>query len=394
MSRRSPECPELDALLALARTEPERAHLDHVNWLALVRLARKHHVTPLVHKSAPAAMPDELRAELASAQAVNVRRNLSLMGELIRLLKLFEEHAITAVPFKGPVLTMQAYGDLSLRQCGDLDILIRPADVRKAKRLLLDRGHELMFPNATPRECEYLASMNEREEARYLEWHSEYHLIRQHGRLNIDLHWRINPIDFCLPFDEASLWSRLGKAQVVGREILSLSPTDTLLVLCCNGAKDCWKRLDRICDIAELLHRNLPVDWDSAIMRADSMNARRVLLLGLSLAHELLDAPLPTELLQMIRREPLMKSLVRRIRRDLAVPVVGPEIFWQVESSLFHLGLRESWLDRARYCVARLNPTVGDWTAVPLPEPLSFLYYILRPVRLAGRIGLAKVGID
>jgi hypothetical protein len=32
-------------------------------------------------------------------------------------------------------------------------------------------------------------------------------------------------------------------------------------------------------------------------------------------------------------------------------------------------------------------PTVADWTALRVPGSFSFLYYLLRPVRLAGKYG-------
>jgi hypothetical protein len=51
----------------------------------------------------------------------------------------------------------------------------------------------------------------------------------------------------------------------------------------------------------------------------------------------------------------------------------------------FDLRMRERWRDRARYCTGHLRPGVGDWAAVPLPQRLSFLHYVIRPFRLAGR---------
>jgi hypothetical protein len=44
------------------------------------------------------------------------------------------------VPFKGPALAVQAYGDLSLRQYDDLDLLIHEADVPRAYQLLIANG--------------------------------------------------------------------------------------------------------------------------------------------------------------------------------------------------------------------------------------------------------------
>jgi hypothetical protein len=45
--------------------------------------------------------------------------------------------------------------------------------------------------------------------------------------------------------------------------------------------------------------------------------------------------------------------------------------------------------DRARYVGRSLMvPQPEDWRAVPLPDPLFPLYYLIRPVRLALRCAL------
>ena len=38
---------------------------------------------------------------------------------------------------------LDAYGDLRLRECGDLDMLIRPEDFPRVRELLCDNGFEL-----------------------------------------------------------------------------------------------------------------------------------------------------------------------------------------------------------------------------------------------------------
>ena len=50
--------------------------------------------------------------------------------------------------------------------------------------------------------------------------------------------------------------------------------------------------------------------------------------------------------------------------------------------------MEDSW-DRVRYCVQIItNPSVEDWLALSLPDPLFPLYYLVRPLRLAGKYGL------
>ncbi len=64
------------------------------------------------------------------------------MGELQRILDIFKSHGITAIPYKGPVLAIQAYGNLAFREFGDLDIFIQKQDFLKVKELLLDNGYK------------------------------------------------------------------------------------------------------------------------------------------------------------------------------------------------------------------------------------------------------------
>jgi hypothetical protein len=60
--------------------------------------------------------------------------------QLLQTLELLRESGIQTVPFKGPALAVQAYGDLSLRQYDDLDLLIHEADVPRAYQLLIANG--------------------------------------------------------------------------------------------------------------------------------------------------------------------------------------------------------------------------------------------------------------
>ena len=59
-----------------------------------------------------------------------------MTSELIKVMKLFEENGVEYISFKGPVLSQLAYGDITLRQYVDLDILIKKEDLRKADNLL------------------------------------------------------------------------------------------------------------------------------------------------------------------------------------------------------------------------------------------------------------------
>src|SRR5262249_51054068 len=96
-------------------------------WARLIRLAERHAVRPLLWKRLEAnaeGLPLPVRARLTEAAELNARQSLRLTGELLRVLALLEERGVRALPYKGPMLSAEVYGDLGRREFLDLDILI------------------------------------------------------------------------------------------------------------------------------------------------------------------------------------------------------------------------------------------------------------------------------
>jgi Uncharacterised nucleotidyltransferase len=61
---------------------------------------------------------------------------------VVSRLDLFAAKDIPALVVKGPVLAMQAYGDPVMRRYGDLDLLVRQGEIRRATEFLLAEGFE------------------------------------------------------------------------------------------------------------------------------------------------------------------------------------------------------------------------------------------------------------
>ena len=116
---------------------------------ALEALAVRHNVTALLYrrlKQVPAALiPAGLMQRLHDLYFASALRGHRMTGLLLQTLDLLQESGIQAVPFKGPALAVQAYGDLSLRQYDDLDLLIHEADVPRAYSLLVANGYQPPF---------------------------------------------------------------------------------------------------------------------------------------------------------------------------------------------------------------------------------------------------------
>ena len=130
-----------DLLLDYARTGA-----GDVDWEYLFQLARRHSVVPLVYvqlqQHASDLVPQQFLNKLKKHYFENSARNTLLTAELCRLINLFRDEGIEAIPYKGPVLALFAYGNLALRRFVDLDVIVKKSDVLKAREILLTSGYK------------------------------------------------------------------------------------------------------------------------------------------------------------------------------------------------------------------------------------------------------------
>ncbi|MEB3829135.1 nucleotidyltransferase domain-containing protein [Phormidium sp. CCY1219] len=382
---------ELEIVLTCSSPQPESEKTEKlkrmleksVYWPALLNLANRHRVTPLVYAGfnpLKERIPPKIFQQLHLDFRLNSRRSLLLSGELINLLKLFEKEGIVGVPFKGAVLGASAYGNCSLRQFTDIDLLIREKDIEKAKAVLLAQGYGMKIERI---------ELTAEQEEKFLRSRDIYHFVREaaypfvHRRkkLVVELHWGIMPKYFSFPLETEAFWNTLQTVTISGQEVPCLSPETTLFVLVGHGTKDCWGQLARIADIAYLIHSHPELDWDRIQEQARCQRVQRMLGLGLKLASELLGIDLPENIQEKLNRDPSLKSLVPWVYQQLFDPQFSSEP--DGTQTRFHLQVREHFADRLNYFVQlATTPTTSDWLLLPLAEFPRFPYYFLRPYRL------------
>jgi hypothetical protein len=359
-----------------ARIKAITSSPDEVDWDYVYRLARRHSVLPLIYSqlstAAAANVPVDQLARLKQNYQDNVARNLLLTTELCRILQTFEAAGIEAVPYKGPALAAYAYGNLSLRRFVDLDILVRKADALRAKELLTALG----FVCGTP--------WTNAQQALLLRTQHNLSLSREEGRIVVELHWEVASSLFASSLQAEDFWGRLETLRLNNIAVKSLSAEDLLLSLCVHGSKHLWERLAWICDVAELARARPDLNWSVVLERAASSGSDRMLLLGLCLAKSLLNAPLPEHVKSKLEADRIVVSLAKQVSKRLFGDVGQPPASIS-ESIRFNWAVREGWRSRLRYCRLLLQPTDADIETIPLPRPLSFAYYLMRPFGLFRR---------
>jgi len=266
------------------------------------------------------------------------------------------------------------YGDPAHRQSKDLDILIPGETLHRAVRVLDMQGYRARTELAGPR----LAAHRRTE--------YEAAFVRRDGKLQVELQWAVVPGYFGFDHERLGIWSGLEKRTWSGMDFPALPPEETLLMLCVHGSKHLWCKLGWVCDVAGLLESPAPPDLPRALEIAERCGATRLLLLGLLLAERLTGSRLPREITARIEADLMVAVLARQAMEVIAKTPVNPDV--DPARYLFYLKSKDCRRDQLRFA-GRLLATLaaGEWNPSPLPDMLAPLYYMFRPLHMAGRHG-------
>jgi hypothetical protein len=377
----SVEC-EWDLLLAASSADLRESDVGRilsllqtpVEWEAVLRLADRHGTSSLLYQNLSrlgGVVPSAALASLRQHYERNVHKSLLLARELFRILDCLDALGIEVIPYKGVVLSEVYYGDMALRQSGDMDLFVRKHDVARIKSAVRDLGYTLRVPIPEDAEKDYIASG--------YEWTFD----SPAGRNLLELQWALQPRFYAVDYDMDGLFERAVNVTVASRRVKTPSPEDLLLVLAVHAAKHVWGRLIWLCDIAQILKRE-GLHWDWVQSRAREFGIERILRITLLLAKRFLATAIPAPLEQAILEDRAARTFADEVAAAVARGVSYEE--QQVSYFLLMMRLRERRADRLRF-LARLTftPGPGEWEAIRLPKTLFPLYRLVRLARLASR---------
>jgi len=288
--------------------------------------------------------------------------------ELLEVLDAFRTASIQAMPFKGIILGATAYGDMTRRNAGDIDLLIHHCDLQNATAILKQRGYQLItrtLEDGSPENQHYF----------------EYHFERPSDGMVLELRWKLEltqPRYRCnLGLDWA--WDQRRIVKLAGAEVPGLDPAKNVLVLCMHGSKHRWSRLMWICDVARAIESEPDLNWSALCNEARRVGLFRPLALGAMLANRMAGTAVPQDMLKRFERIGAMRTLAGFLLEHL-VSEPGRLPAGLIPYNIRLLGFR----DRSATLLSLnlLIPNSQDRELIKLPKSLDALYYIVRPIRI------------
>lgn len=352
--------------------EAVAAGADWREYLALV----DRHRTPALSWAALTGTPDleipnPVRQELQKrdrACRVEALRHAMVLAEV---LKDFNRAEIPVIPLKGPLLSLELYGDTGIRQSWDLDVLVTDRDFPRAAKRLEEMGWRTM-PSAS-----FLASLTPRQTAAV--WRHKHDVGYMHAQKGaLELHRSILPHR---PEQTEGCWPRSVPGNWSGASFRRMDAIDLAVHLCEHGSIHLWFRAKWLGDLARM-YAIEHVDWQAAFDRAQEVGQERSVLLALRLLNEAYGLPLPPLLAApaiqlhplLIRQSvlrlqaadnpaaaPSLRSFRDRLRRIRAERLLRPHKSWRQTFSEFA-------------CCPE------DYATIRLPDWLFWAYVPLRPV--------------
>lgn len=348
---------------------------NQVNWEYLLKKASYHKMRPLLYSNLikyPDQVPADIMCTLKDYYFINAQKNLLFMGELCRLVKIFKSENIPLIPYKGPILSIQAYGNISLREFGDIDIFIDKKDFNSVKRILLHENYETVM------------NLNESKESEYLKFQREYKFRNIANNILLEIQW--NPIGFSFSLPNFSYFpvNNFKSISLNELDVETFTDEDLILILSIHVAGHMWSRLSWLFDLAELIKRSETIDWNQIMEKSHYLSIKRVLFLNLSLSKKLFNLEIPFEVQNYIDNEGIVEDLEKQVLKLIFTPE-KVNIFNKIK---LRFNLRENKMDGLKDILKIIIiPRSDEWSSFGDNNfSTKIMYFIKRPIQILRRI--------
>lgn len=252
-------------------------NLDEMDWDEIDRLSEICEIPGLLFKNAKGLnlLPEDLSSKFGSIYHKTALATMQALQETLEILKFMGDHQISAIPLKGAFAAEFVFEDLGVYHFCDIDVLIPPALLSTAEKLL----------------CEHLNYQPLEGYSRSDLKRNHYHLILK-KRMVLEIHWNLVKRYFNIPAE--FWWKTSNKIEWNNIPAIDLSIENHILYYVFRLFDHCFFPLRFFVLLAGTLEKNADkIDWNLLLQTARLYRMERLLLYTLRVTGDLLSSPLP-----------------------------------------------------------------------------------------------------
>ena len=374
-------------LIALSRRElnletrsliEEILKTSSLDWDYLLNLSKIHGVTSFIYLNLSGHFQNLIHKTVLyrfkDSYIDNTKKALFLSSVLLDILYKLDEIGIKAISLKGPVLSQILYGDVTVRDFSDIDILVDKKDIIKTREFLISRDYVPQFDLINDQQDYYINS------------HYYYlNFFRTDHKVIVDLHWATSDSNYSFSRGMEYYSRKLENIDFFNKQISVLRKEDLLLLLCIHGCKHQWVELKWVCDIAELVESKDDMDFKYLIEESRALNCTKMFHFALQSANQIYDCVRDSYMNEILK---YMKSYGHRKEQAYGMIFSRRNKKNNKFKGLFFFPkLMDNKKDRFLYFYNNyVCPTPIELSMISVGGRLFFVYYFLRVLRIIFRL--------
>ena len=352
---------------------------QHTPIHKLADISHQHGILPLIYKilkdissanQSSGQLSTEILPLFKERYLTVTRQNMLLTTELVKVMKRLKENGIDALVFKGPVLSQAAYGDITLRQYGDLDILIPIDKLQDATKDIMACGYDLY------------GSIDLLQVPEWIEATKDMTFMHAQKRTVIEMHWKLFQSSFAK--SSINLWEHTTTVSINNMPFTTLNNEVLLAYLAIHGSRHLWERIEWIVDLDRLV-RNNRIDWEEILRIAAKFNGKKMLLLGLYLSKLFFQTPLPLFIQKQTEAQNIT-SLAQEIMPLIETPIaLEPTTKEVLKRKILHAKMQDTFYGKFIFWKSVLFKPHYTFI-MENKKNMSLLFKITKPLRLLKRV--------
>ncbi len=277
------------------------------------------------------------------------------------------------VYFKGPSLAARFYGDIGLRYCRDVDVLVRGNEYEPIVRKALELGYTVHSGKSEPTN-----PVSDRDIRAILKYNDVTTLLSPNN-IAVEIHRVVSKNSDI--FNTQQIYHDSEKIEFAGESIRIMDTNSLFAFVCYHNTRHTWSRLNWLADL-DAITRHPSFDLNTVLEHSDHLGLKPTVEACLAMKNIAFGVRAWSEISSENRGNQLLNLCIQNLEGDL-------ELERQIRSGQGLLELPFDWMltpnvrrrTKFRNAMSRIKPDYEQYSSLPLPDNLQWAYYLARPIR-------------